>query len=160
MQYSLVFFPIFLIIILDLFYYATQEEQICLYESINDVDDLLKTHDVDTSGLYPGSWIKFIQIPIILSTSATFIAFFVLHVLGKEKHLTIQLLPGMLACYRVGVAIFQLIAIKDRYAALNGILKKLVQRNHDTGCVICTQLGLNRRTKLLSRNMCYKHTIL
>lgn len=137
-----------------------QEKDICFFKLINEVDDLLEICEVDTSKLYPETWSYFNYILTFITMSFFFLPFVFLNILCEEKHLTMQMFTGVIACYRGGLAVEKLMIIRKHFMILKYILKKLLQRDHDTDCVVCVQLYLKNRRKLRSGNMCYQHTIM
>lgn len=143
-----------------IFYYVKQEEHINYYKLINDVDNLLEIHEIDILKLYPGSWVKLMcNFSKLICTPALF-AFFILHVFEKEKYLTLQIFPRMLACYRGSLGLTKLIIINNRYTVLNDILKKFIKQKYGRNCVICIHHHFNNRIRVLPGKMCYKHTIM
>lgn len=101
-------------------------------------------------------FIMFLSLPISIIIIIMFVFF---HIFEKEKHLTLQLFPGILGCYRGTLGIMQLVAVNERFVALNNILKELIERKNKKDCALCVHFQLINKIKVRSEKMCYKHTI-
>lgn len=127
---------------------------------MDEVDDILETYGVDRTKLCPSPWTVTVSKCVMYLTIPTAIAFIIAHIIENEKYITMQFFSGMIGCYRGCLGLFKLILINDRGLALNRILKELIERKHETYCVVCTQLYLTRKAgQLRSGKMCFKHTI-
>lgn len=155
MQHIVIIISTPVIIMTTCYYYATQNIQLKLIKLLNVVNELLEHRGIDTSKLYPGSWIK----PLCLVMKAMYFIqlslFMYFHLQHNEKHVTLQYSTGALACYRGSLGLHQLYMIGQRYFLLNHLLEEALSEKNAELCHLCPRLNSSDKYKVL----CDSHTL-